>query len=224
MINFDGITKKFPDGTTALADINFQIPDQEFVFLVGSSGAGKTTLFKLIIHEITADSGHIFIDDVDITRASEKQIVSLRRNVGFVFQDLKLLNNLTVFENIALPLEIQGWKKLTIKEAVESALKQVGLGEYWAQFPAQLSGGELQRVAIARAIARNPKYLFADEPTGNVDPANTWSIIKILDKINSGGTTVVMATHDTEIVNSLKKRVIRLEDGRIVGDKKGKYR
>lgn len=223
MIKFDEVTKKFPDGTVALADISLEIADKEFIFLVGPSGAGKTTFFKLIIKDFIPDAGNIFVDELDVVKAKEKQIVALRRSIGFVFQDLKLLNNRNVFENVALPLEVLGWKNVAIKEAVESALKKVGLGNHHDQFPAQLSGGELQRVAIARSIVGNPKYLFADEPTGNIDPANTWSVIKLLDKINADGTTVIVATHDTEVVNSLKKRVIKLDGGRIIGDKKGKY-
>lgn len=223
MIKLTDVLKKFPDGTTAIADITFQISDGEFLFLVGPSGSGKTTLLKLFLRDFLPTSGEIIIDDQDLAKLKAKEIVALRRKIGFVFQDLKLLPTKNIFENIALTLEILGKKPPEIKEEVAAALKMVDLTDFAQMFPAQLSGGELQRVAIARSIIGNPRYLIADEPTGNVDPANVWSIIKLLNKINSQGTTVIVATHDTEVVDSLKKRVIRLSAGRLVSDKKGKY-
>ncbi|MEK7565893.1 MAG: cell division ATP-binding protein FtsE [Patescibacteria group bacterium] len=223
MIKLFDVLKRFPDGTTALADVTFEVADGEFLFLVGPSGAGKTTLLKLLIRDFLPTSGEINIDGQNLSTFKAKEIVTLRRKIGFIFQDLKLLPTRNVFENIALALEVMGGKQAQIKEEVISTLKMVDLLDFSENFPAQLSGGELQRVAIARSIVGNPQYLLADEPTGNVDPANVWSIIKLLNKINSRGTTVIVATHDTEVVDSLKKRVIRLSAGRIVSDKKGKY-
>ena len=208
----------------ALADINFEINDGEFIFIVGPSGAGKTTLFKLLDREYLSDTGSIIIDDKDLGKLKGQEIVKHRRHLGIVFQDLKLLLTKNVFENIALTLEVAGVKEKEIKERVNAVLSKVDLANFAFQFPAQLSGGELQRVAIARAIVTNPKYVIADEPTGNVDPANVWSIMKLLKLINDSGTTVIVATHNVEVVDMLDKRVIRLENGRMVKDKKGKYR
>ncbi|OGG05707.1 cell division ATP-binding protein FtsE [Candidatus Gottesmanbacteria bacterium RIFCSPHIGHO2_01_FULL_42_12] len=224
MIKLQNLTKKFPDGTVALADINFEINDGEFIFIVGPSGAGKTTLFKLLDREYLSDTGSIIIDDKDLGKLKGQEIVKHRRHLGIVFQDLKLLLTKNVFENIALTLEVAGVKEKEIKERVNAVLSKVDLANFAFQFPAQLSGGELQRVAIARAIVTNPKYVIADEPTGNVDPANVWSIMKLLKLINDSGTTVIVATHNVEVVDMLDKRVIRLENGRMVKDKKGKYR
>lgn len=224
MIKIQNLTKKFPDGTIALSGVNLEISDGEFVFVVGPSGAGKTTLFKLLNREYLPDSGSIIFDDKDLSKFKTKEVVNHRRSLGVVFQDLKLLVNKTVFENIALSLEVLNKKPIEIKEKVLESLNKVDLAGHVWMFPAQLSGGELQRVAIARAIVSNPKYLFADEPTGNVDPATAWSIIKLLGNINKSGTTVLVATHNVEAVDVLEKRVVRLEDGRIVKDKKGKYR
>lgn len=224
MIKIQNLTKKFPDGTVALSDINLEITDGEFVFIVGPSGAGKTTLFKLLNREYLADGGAIIFDDKDLAKLKTNEVVSHRRSLGIIFQDLKLLVNKTVFENIALSLEVLNKKPAEIKEKVLESLVKVDLAGHAEMFPAQLSGGELQRVAIARAIVSSPKYLFADEPTGNVDPATAWSIIKLLGNINKAGTTVLVATHNAEAVDVLEKRVVRLEDGRIVKDRKGKYR
>ncbi|MDO8514894.1 MAG: ATP-binding cassette domain-containing protein [bacterium] len=224
MIKIQDLTKKFPDGTIALSDINLEISDGEFVFVVGPSGAGKTTLFKILNREYLPDSGSIIFDGKDLIKFKNKETVNHRRTLGIVFQDLKLLVNRTVFENIAVSLEVLGVKDKEITEKVLAALVKVNLSGHAEMFPAQLSGGELQRVAIARAIVSTPKYLFADEPTGNVDPATAWSIIKLLGDINKSGTTVLVATHNSEVVDVLEKRVVRLEDGRIVKDRKGKYR
>ncbi len=224
MIKFDEVTKKFPDGTTAVSNVSFEVNDGEFVFLVGPSGAGKTTLLRLLIKDLLPTSGTIIVDEHNIPKISGGKIAELRRKIGCVFQDLKLLSDRSVFENVALSLWVLGKKKEEIKSEVEEKLSLVGLSNQKDFFPAQLSGGELQRVAIARALAGDPKYLLADEPTGNVDEANAWKIVKILDKINKAGTTVLMATHNIEIVDTLNRRVIRIEDGHVISDKKGKYR
>lgn len=224
MIKFDSVSKKYADGTTALTNLNFEINDGEFVFLVGPSGAGKTSILRLILREMLPSTGEIFVDEHVLGKLSGNKIPQLRRKIGAVFQDLKLLPDRSVLENVALSLWVLGKNQKEVDEDSKTKLSQVGLGAKLDFFPTQLSGGELQRVAIARAVAGDPKYLLADEPTGNVDDANAWRIIKILDKINKSGTTVLMATHNSEIVDTMNKRVIRLEDGHIISDKKGKYR
>lgn len=224
MIKFVNVTKKFPDGTVAVNNANFELPDGEFVFLVGPSGAGKTTILRLILKDLLPSSGQIFVDEHDITKLSGGKLTELRRKIGFVFQDLKLLADRSVGENVALSLWVLGKNSQEIGQEVKEKLSLVGLSNQENFFPAQLSGGELQRAAIARALAGNPKYLLADEPTGNVDEANSWKIMKILDKVNKSGTTVIMATHNSEIVDTMNKRVIRIEDGHFISDKKGKYR
>lgn len=224
MIKFEEVSKKFPGGTTAVSNINAEIADGEFVFFVGPSGSGKTTLLRLILREITPTSGQITVDEHNLGKITSRDIVQLRRKIGVVFQDLKLLYDRSVFENVALSLWVLGKNPAEVEAEAKEKLALVGLENKADFFPTQLSGGELQRVAIARALAGDPKYLLADEPTGNVDEANAWKIVKILDKINKTGITVVMATHNSEIVNTLNQRVIRLEDGHIISDKKGKYR
>lgn len=224
MIKFDSVTKKFPDGTVALSDVSFEINDGEFVFLVGPSGAGKTTVFRLILHNFLANSGNITIDEHDLKKISGGKVTQLRKKIGCVFQDLKLLPDRSVLENVALSLWVLGKTAKEVEIESREKLDLVGLSGKADFFPAQLSGGELQRAAIARALAGDPKYLLADEPTGNVDDENGWKIVKILEKINEDGTTVVMATHNPEIVDKLNKRVIRLSEGKVVSDKKGKYR
>lgn len=224
MIKFEDVTKKFPDGTVAVSEINLTVDDSEFVFLVGPSGAGKTTLLRLLTADLRPSAGTITVDEHNVAKISGGNVAQLRRKIGVVFQDLKLLADRSVFENVALSLWVLGKKKSEIALEVEEKLNLVGLGKQKDFFPAQLSGGELQRVAIARALSGDPKYLLADEPTGNIDDTNGWKIVKILDKINQAGTTVLMATHNAEIVNELAKRVVRIEAGKIISDKKGKYR
>ncbi len=224
MIIFSQVTKKFPDGTTALDAINFEINDGEFVFLVGPSGAGKTTIFRLMIREYLPTSGNITVDEHDLKKINASKITQLRRKVGCVFQDLKLLSDRSILENVALSSWVLGKNTKETDAQSRQKLELVGLSKKADFFPLQLSGGELQRAAIARALAGDPKYLLADEPTGNVDDDNAWKIVKILEQINDNGTTVIMATHKGEIVDKLNKRVVRLEDGKIVSDKKGKYR
>lgn len=223
MIQFDHVTKRFGE-ITALEEVSFVVEAGNFVFITGPSGSGKTTIIKLILREFLPTSGSITVDGVLTNKIKSKQILELRRKVGIVFQDFKLLSDRTVFENVALPLEVIGEKKKTIEEKVHESLKLVGLDERENLFPAQLAGGELQRTCIARAVVANPKILIADEPTGNLDPVTANQIAKLLKKINEKGTTVLMATHNVEIVNSMKERVITLEKGKIIkNEEKGKY-
>ena len=219
------MAKKFKDGTIVLNDVSFSIDKGEFVFLVGASGAGKTTISRLLLREIRPSKGRIFIDQEEITKLKKKYIPRLRRKIGTAFQDYKLLSNRTVAENIALALEISQRKDVDIEERVSKLLGLVSLEDKEDFFPVQLSGGELQRVVIARALAHSPKILFADEPTGNLDQDTAWQIIDILKRINREGTTVLVATHNAGIVDTLSQRVIRLEKGEVKKDKKeGKYR
>lgn len=224
MIKFDSVSKKYPDGTTGLHDINLEINDGEFVFLVGPSGAGKTTILRLILRNSLPSSGTLLVDEHNLGKISAGKVTQLRKKIGCVFQDLKLLSDRSILENVALSLWVLGRNAKEVDEESRQKLNQVGLSGKYDFFPAQLSGGELQRAAIARALAGDPKYLLADEPTGNVDDENAWKIVKILEEINNGGTTVIMATHNGEIVDKLNKRVVRLESGKIISDKKGKYR
>ena len=199
--------------------MNLQIEQGEFVFVIGPSGAGKSTLFKLLIREEMPTTGEIYFDDVIITELSRNKLAQLRRDIGIVFQDFKLLSSLTVAENIAYPLQVIGKSKEEIEDIVPEVLDLVGLTDRNHSFPKHLSGGEKQRLAIARAISTEPKVLVADEPTGNIDFTATWSVMDLLDKINQMGTTVLMTTHDVEIVDKLKKRVVSLDRGKIVKDK-----
>ena len=223
MIKFDKVTKKFPLGNIALQDVSFEIDDNEFVFLVGPSGAGKTTILKLILKEMTPTSGSVLIDDFDVTAKDFNKIIELRRNVGIVFQDFKILADKNIFENVAVGLKVVGASGGEIKTKVREVLKMVGLEEKEKVFPVQLSAGELQRVAIARAIIGNRKILLADEPTGNLDPKTSWEVMRIFKKLE-GVKTIIIATHNTDIVNSFKKRVLVLKDGKLVKDqRKGGY-
>jgi cell division transport system ATP-binding protein len=224
MITLDHVSKEFDGDTQALEDINLHIEAGEFVSIVGQSGSGKTTVVRLLIAEIKPTNGSINIGGWDITNIKHRQIPSLRRQIGVVFQDFKLLPKRTVFENVAFALEVSGTPKARIHSIVPQVLSIVDLENKADRYPAQLSGGEKQRVAIARALIHRPKILLADEPTGNLDTLNSKDIIDLLLKINEFGTTVVLVTHGKDIVNSLKKRVITLENGRVVSDQKvGKY-
>ncbi|MFA5029539.1 MAG: cell division ATP-binding protein FtsE [Patescibacteria group bacterium] len=224
MIRLASVTKKFPPNTVALKNINLHIEPGEFVSIVGQSGSGKTTVVRLLIAEIAPDEGKIIIGGWDITHIRNRQIPLLRRQIGVVFQDFKLLPKKTVFENVAFALQVSGGTKSRINKVVPQVLKIVDLEEKRNRYPHQLSGGERQRVAIARALVHRPKILLADEPTGNLDALNSKDIIDLLIKINEFGTTIVLVTHNKEIVNSLKRRVITLEEGSIIQDQKvGKY-
>lgn len=225
MIKFEAVTKKYPNGQIALEDINLEIKDGEFVFIVGPSGAGKSTLLKLITREILPTSGKIFFNDENILALPEKAIPRLRRKIGTVFQDFKLLLSRTVFENVAIPLEVISQKDPTIEKEVSEVLEKVGILEKANYFPVQLSGGEVQRTAIARAMVVKPEVLLADEPTGDLDPKTAQEVIGLLDQLNKKDkTTVVMATHNVSIVDHFKKRVVALQEGKMVKDiKEGKY-
>lgn len=224
MIKIVNVKKTYPKGIVALEDINLSIGANEFVSIVGSSGAGKSSLIRLLIAEERPTEGKIFVNDRDISHLSHKQIPFYRRKIGVIFQDFKLLDQKSVGENVAFAMEASGMKSHDIKKSVPKILKMVGLLDKQDAFPRQLSGGEIQRVAIARALVHQPKLLIADEPTGNLDPVNAWEIIQLLLKINQFGTTVILATHNKEIVDALQKRVITLRGGAIVKDQKvGKY-
>ncbi|GAB4286363.1 MAG: hypothetical protein Kow0081_4390 [Candidatus Dojkabacteria bacterium] len=218
MVQFKNVSKVYPNGLAAVKDINFFVDEGEFVFLIGPSGSGKTTLIELLIRDQKPSEGKIYLNDIDITNLSRNQVYKLRRQIGVIFQDFKLISDKNAYENVAFAMEAAGKKNKEIKETVPYVLDVVGLGNRMDAFPVQLSGGEQQRVAIARAIANNPKLLIADEPTGNLDPASAWDIVQILTKINNWGTTVIMSTHGTDIVNTLSKRVIQMERGEIVRD------
>jgi len=224
MIVFENVTKKFPLGNIALDDVSFSIEEGEFVFLVGPSGAGKTTIIKLILREILPTTGSIFVDEMDITDKNFSKLLALRRNIGVIFQDFKIVDDKNVFENVALSLQVlEKYSYLEIKEEVKKALKIVGLEDKEKVFPIQLSAGELQRVAIARSIVGKRKIILADEPTGNLDPKTAWEIMKIFKKIEKE-KTIIFATHNADIVNSFQKRVLILKEGRLVKDlRKGKY-
>ena len=211
----------YPNGKVALSDVNVSIPAGDFVFLVGPSGAGKSTFIRLLIREQVATTGRVTVAGRDLARLRRGQVPQLRRRIGIVFQDFRLLPNKTVFENVAFALEVTGASRGTIRQAVPRLLNLVGLQEHDHHLPTQLSGGEQQRVAIARAMVHDPMLLIADEPTGNLDPVTSWEIIQLLIHINSLGTTVMMATHNQEIVNAMRRRVLALENGRLVRDESG---
>lgn len=224
MIKFENVDKEYDNGVKALSNINLSIEKGEFVFLVGPSGAGKSTLIKLILKEENPTSGKIYLNNKDITNVKNRKVPYIRRNVGVVFQDFRLLPNKTVYENIAFAMEIIGSHSKEIRRNVPMVLSMVNLSKKADYYPDQLSGGEHQRVAIARAIVNNPPILIADEPTGNLDPDTAWEIMKLLRDINRRGTTILMATHAKEIVDAMQKRVIEIEKGMIVRDEeKGVY-
>jgi len=224
MIHFEEVSKHYPDGTVALDKISFGVPPGEFIFVVGPSGAGKTTLIKLLTREELPTEGELQVGGRSLMELGGRDLLQHRRELGVVHQDYKLLSDKTAFENVALALEVLGRPDSEIKEVVPHVLALVGLEDRMHHFPFQLSGGERQRLAFARALAPEPKVLIADEPTGNIDPESAWSAIKLLEKINEMGTTVLVATHAAEIVDELGRRVIGLDRGRIVRDqKKGKY-
>lgn len=224
MIQLVGISKKYPNGVKALTNINVHVKKGEFVFLVGPSGAGKSTFMKLLLKEEGPTSGKLLINGENITRLHRRKIPHLRRKMGVVFQDFRLLPNKTVYENVAFAMRILETSNRDIRRQVPIILSMVGLSKRANMYPDQLSGGEQQRVSIARAMINNPPILIADEPTGNLDPDTSWEIMKLLRQINRRGTTVLMATHDKDIVDLMQKRVIALERGRVARDEmKGGY-
>lgn len=222
MLSFQNVTKKYGNNIT-LDNITFDINDEEFVFLVGPSGAGKSTIVKLITQEELPASGSIVFDGLDLTSLKKSRLQRYRRDIGVVFQDFKLIQQKTIRENVAFVLEVAGKSKKDINKTVDKTLDLVGIIDKGSNFPFELSGGEQQRAAIARALINDPKLLLADEATGNLDRPYAWDIVQLLNKINNMGTTVIVATHDTEIVDSLQKRVIALENGRITRDSVGGY-
>jgi cell division transport system ATP-binding protein len=215
------VTKTYPNGKTALRDVDLVIPEGDFVFLVGASGAGKSTLIKLLIRDEIATRGAVILDGQDVARLNRREVPRIRRKIGIIFQDFKLLPTKTVHENVGFALEVTGTPRRQIAPAVERVLSLVGLTAQADQLPSQLSGGEQQRTAIARALVHDPRLIIADEPTGNLDPLISWEIIQLLSRINELGVTVLMATHNAEIVTALRRRVVALEDGRITRDELG---
>ncbi len=215
------VTKRYPNGKMALVDIDLVIPEGDFVFLVGPSGAGKSTIMRLLIRDELATHGQVVVDGRDVARLSRRQIPRVRRTIGIVFQDFKLLPTKSVRENVAFALEVTGTAHGLIRPRVDRVLALVGLSSVADQVPRQLSAGEQQRTAIARALVHDPKLIIADEPTGNLDPLISWEIIQLLLRINELGVTVLMATHDADVVTALRRRVVALEDGRIIRDEIG---
>lgn len=225
LIRIDNVQKTYKNGVVALYDFNLSIKKGEFVFVIGASGSGKSTLIKMLYREERPDKGSIIIGGINVAKLKNRKVYILRRKIGVVFQDFKLLPKLTVFENVAFALELFGYDKIEIQRRVLEVLDLVGLKNKVRQYPDQLSGGEQQRVVIARAIANRPKLLICDEPTGNLDPDTSMEIMRVLENINNLGTTIIMATHDRTIVNRMNKRVILIDNGRLKKDfEKGTYR
>jgi cell division transport system ATP-binding protein len=220
MIVFEGVTKVYDPDVTALADVTFLIEKGEFVFIVGASGSGKSTLVRLLLKELEPTEGKIIVGGRDLVRLKRSKIPMLRRNVGCVFQDFKLLPNRTAAENVAYALKVQGESRNSIRRKVPEVLTLVGLPDKMHSYPDQLSGGEQQRVSIARAVVNHPPLLVCDEPTGNLDPDTSVGIMQLLYRINRSGTTILMVTHDREMVDKMRRRVIALEDGRLARDER----
>lgn len=221
MIEFVNVSKEFENGTVALRDVNIKIDNGEFVFLIGSSGAGKTTITKILMREVNVTKGNVYIDGRDITSIPDSDIPYLRRKMGVVFQDFRLLEDRTVYENVEFAMQVVGATRRDIRRRVPAVLNMVGLNYKAKMLPKQLSGGEQQRVALARALANNPPLLIADEPTGNLNPETAMEIMEIFESINAMGTTIIMATHAHDIVDAMHKRVIAIEDGHVVRDEVG---
>lgn len=215
LIRVKNVLKQYKTGITAVYDLSLKVKKGEFIFIIGSSGSGKSTLIKMLYREERPNEGEIIIGGIDVAKLKNHKVYKLRRKLGIVFQDYKLLHKLTVYENVAFAIEILGLNQKEIREKTLKALELVGLKGKAKSYPDQLSGGEQQRVAIARAIVNEPKLLLCDEPTGNLDSKTSWEIMKVLENINNLGTTIIMATHDKEVVNKMKKRVIQIEAGKI---------
>ncbi|MDD2490231.1 MAG: cell division ATP-binding protein FtsE [Bacilli bacterium] len=224
LIRIKGVDKQYNNGVTAIYDLNLKVKKGDFIFVIGASGSGKSTLIKLLYREEKPTKGQIIVGGIDVAKLKNNKVYKLRRKLGIVFQDFKLLPKLNVFENVAFALEMYGNPMSEVRNKTLKALELVGLKNKAKQYPDKLSGGEQQRVAIARAIVNGPKLLLCDEPTGNLDPDTSYEILKVLEVINNLGTTVIMATHDREMVNKFKKRVIVLDNGKLVKDyEKGSY-
>ena len=224
LIRMTDVQKTYKTGTVALYDVDLTISKGEFVFIIGASGSGKSTLIKMLYREEKPDKGSIMIGGINVAKLKDRKVYILRRKLGVVFQDFKLLPKMTVYENVAFAMEVFSYDKKKIHKRVMEVLELVGLKNKVRQYPNQLSGGEQQRVVIARAIVNNPKLLICDEPTGNLDPDTSMGIMKVLDDINKMGTTIIMSTHNREIVNAMKKRVVVLSEGKLVKDyERGKY-
>ena len=226
LIELKNVYKRYNNGVTALCDVNLSITKGEFVFVIGASGSGKSTLIKLLYRQEKPTKGEVYVGGINVAKLRNGKVYKLRRKLGIVFQDYKLLPKKTVYENVAFALKMYGLSTNEIREKTIKALEQVGLKEKWRSFPDQLSGGEQQRVSIARAIVNEPKVLICDEPTGNLDPVTSMEVMKEIEKINKElGTTIIMATHDKEIVNKFKKRVLVLDKGLLINDMaKGTYK
>jgi len=223
LVSFKNVSKAY-NGSLILDNITFEVKSGEFISLVGRSGVGKTTILKMLIKEEPPTKGRIFFDDKDINKFKPREVTFLRRKIGMVFQDFRLLANRTAYENVAFAMEVAGYSNQAIEKDAPELLKLVNLGERANNFPHQLSAGEKQRVVICRVLAQRPELILADEPTGDLDPINTWEIIKLLMKINELGTAIILATHDKEVINTLGKRVISLDKGKIIRDEEeGKY-
>jgi cell division transport system ATP-binding protein len=220
MIRLERVSKSYSEGIPALNNVNLEIEDGEFVFVVGDSGSGKSTMIKLLLKELEPTKGYIYIGGQNLSKIRQRQIPMFRRNIGVVFQDFRLLKDRSVYENVSFAMKVVGEPNRHIKRKVPLMLSMVGLAEKYRSYPKQLSGGEQQRVAIARALINEPGILLADEPTGNLDNNNAWEIMKLLEEINNKGTTVIVVTHNLEIVKVMKKRVITIKKGTIVSDSK----
>lgn len=225
MINFDNVSKQYKNSNTpALNGINLNIEQGEFVFLVGQSGSGKSSLLRLLLKEEKPSSGTVTVDGINVAKLPNRKVPAFRRKMGIVFQDFRLLPGKTVFDNVAFGMEVIGKSKKEIQQRIPAILDLVGLDEKAHRLPSELSGGEQQRVALARAFVNKPKLLLADEPTGNLDPSTSVGIMKLLDRINRTGTTIVMATHDVAIVDQMRKRIVQMENGNIIRDQeRGMY-
>ena len=223
-ISFQNVWKRYPNGTEALREVNLTVPEGDFVFLVGASGAGKSTLVRLLIREERPTKGRIFVAGSELGRMRRRHLPRYRRKVGLVFQDFKLLPRMTVYENVAFALRVLGESSSFIRARSGEALETVGLGHKLDKYPTELSGGEQQRVAIARALVHQPRVIIADEPTGNLDPATAWEIMQLFLQINARGATVVMATHNRDVVDLMRRRVVMIEGGQVVrDDRAGRY-
>ena len=223
MISLRGVTLTYPNGVRTLNDVDLEVAKGSFVFLVGHSGTGKSSLLKLLYREMRPTSGTVCVDNIRVDKLRRSKVPALRRNIGVVFQDYKLLTHKTVWENVAFALQVTGANTRDVKRQVPRSLDLVGLSHKSRMLPSELSGGEQQRAAIARALVNNPKILLCDEPTGNLDPSNTTEIMELLQRINLKGTTVVVATHNAAVVDRMRRRVVRLEDGKILHDDERGY-